>query len=67
MDKTLLPCPFCGGIAKLYEGDDNNRRDDWSAFHVICNDCFASCSIEEDELFNLFKKEVIRKWNYRKK
>jgi hypothetical protein len=48
----LLPCPFCGGKARLYSEDD-----DYAVEH-------AGCSISHDEVFN-DADSAIAAWNRR--
>jgi hypothetical protein len=48
----LLPCPFCGGEARLYSEDD-----DYAVEH-------AGCSISHDEVFN-DADGAIAAWNRR--
>ena len=51
----LLPCPFCGGEAKLIE---NNHYTDIHS--VICKNCY----IESDRYCT--QEKAIRAWNTRK-
>jgi len=50
----LLPCPFCGGVAKFTEG-----RDEFRFFVVTCQECFAQT--ESDHL----RSVAIERWNRR--
>ena len=51
----LLPCPFCGGEARVVE---NNFRTD--TYSVRCKNCYA----ESDRYHT--QEEAIKQWNTRK-
>ena len=53
MDK-LKPCPFCGGVAELYDEDGEELY-----FVGKCTQCEAQTIGSED------KKEAINQWNGR--
>lgn len=53
----LLPCPFCGGEANVYE---QKHREYQSTYFVSCKGCHCK-SMERIE-----KDIVIEKWNTRK-
>lgn len=61
-DKTLLPCPFCGGEA--YTTDSDNK------WFVSCHDCYAcvgegyDADAWPDHMF-YSKAEAIAAWNTR--
>lgn len=57
MNETLLPCPFCGGAAKLLHVD---HGDDW---FVRCKEC----DVQQPSVHNLVhtKKQAIAAWNRR--
>lgn len=50
----LLPCPFCGGEAKLHHNLLTDK------FKVWCSKCDCRTDVYSD------KEEAIRKWNTRK-
>ncbi|MEW6115643.1 MAG: Lar family restriction alleviation protein [Nitrospirota bacterium] len=66
----LLPCPFCGNEAKLYE-DSEYASEDLRKYSVSCTGC--SCSLgalgddHDDNPEYLFssKEEAIKAWNTR--
>lgn len=56
----LLPCPFCGGIAKIGDAEECGPN----AYVVCCTTCFASSmvsfAIKEDA-----RRKLIEAWNRR--
>lgn len=52
---TLLPCPFCGGIAEIYHGDGDTF---WYAW---CTQCEVSQSHYDHET----EKTAVEAWNNR--
>jgi len=61
-DGELLPCPFCGGKAKLARHENPNRHDIYGRPHIYsidCMDCAASA-------VNRYDRDVsIADWNRR--
>lgn len=59
---SLLPCPFCGGEARLIEKPDieYNAPSDWDA-GCTTRECF----LEEGAEWYLEKEQVIKLWNKR--
>lgn len=57
-ETTLLPCPFCGGEAKLshYETFDN---DEWAV------ECMGVCEIQPATCLFFTKEQAIEAWNTR--
>ena len=53
----LLPCPFCGGEARVCESEIDNHN---MEYYVACDECdTCSCCAEN-------KNEAVRAWNTRK-
>ena len=54
----LLPCPFCGGEAKMLKFPHCERK-----YVVICENesCMASVGV-----YSITKEDAINKWNTRK-
>lgn len=50
-NKELLPCPFCGGEAKLWRTEDSFDSNGWYT-EVICQHCNARTTGNEDEAIN---------------
>lgn len=57
--KLLLPCPFCGGRAKV---EENKDAPSYGVYHVYCRECYA-----EIERCNGEKEKAIEAWNRRVK
>lgn len=55
-DKTLKPCPFCGGKAKIKHADYSN----YSIYWVECTEC--RCELTASEKIG----EAVERWNIRK-
>ena len=55
-ENGLLPCPFCGGKARLNEWDPNT-------FIASCGS--TSCKVEPVSDVRLRKQEAITAWNTR--
>ena len=55
--EELLPCPFCGGEAKIIETDDGNNV---GGSCVECQSCLASSAVEFG-----FKETLHSRWNRR--
>jgi Lar family restriction alleviation protein len=56
-DAELLPCPFCGGPAKLYYDDSGDYERHWS-WLIECSGC-------ECDMTRRKKEDVIAAWNKR--
>jgi Lar family restriction alleviation protein len=54
--KVLLPCPFCGGEAKLDINDDHTNK-----VFIYCK----TCGISTDTYLPSGKQEAIAAWNRR--
>ncbi len=54
-DKELLPCPFCGSSAFLFEKDEN--------FAVVCQQPESECNARI--LYSQTREEAIQSWNKR--
>jgi len=54
-DKELLPCPFCGSSAMIFEKDEN--------FAVVCQQPEAECNARI--LYSQTREEAIQSWNKR--
>gem|GEM_PF-5962791 len=60
MDNNLLPCPFCGGAAKMVIIDfSNNNSDLPDIYNVQCTKCHADASV------CLNADEAAAAWNQR--
>lgn len=57
MNKKLLPCPFCGGMAVIVQ---KNFTFEIKRSSVICGQCCCATAWELDETDAIFK------WNRRK-
>lgn len=55
----LLPCPFCGGKAKIYQGNQDFLVYESLAFSIFCEKC--KCSTQYEPTL----KEAINDWNSR--
>lgn len=66
----LLPCPFCGGIAKLETSIRLFDSQIFNTTHIECQVCHAQSkhvwNTHYDDKPNEREKEVIDKWNTRK-
>ncbi len=51
MSNKLLPCPFCGGKAKLWTTKDSFDSNGWYS-EVTCQHCNARTIGNEDEAIN---------------
>lgn len=62
-DTELLPCPFCGGAAKLYEqaSHTDEMHDAW----VQCATCHIETDVASDFEPYYARVVVTRKWNKR--
>jgi Lar family restriction alleviation protein len=56
-DAVILPCPFCGGKAKLCSNTDDTQGRDWH--EIYCFSCGAGVETQ------LNKSKVIAAWNKR--
>ena len=58
MDKTLLPCPFCGSSTEILEYVDIHSTEPQPEGYEI----FCECGVS---IMNKTKEEVIAAWNKR--
>lgn len=64
----LLPCPFCGGSAKIRVDKRNNGEVSYSIKSVQCTECLASTMVCFDGGYrDLFcsDEEIAEMWNRR--
>jgi len=54
---NLLPCPFCGGEAKLVNAPNNTSY--WLFAHVTCTQCCAETAMQDTPT------QAAEKWNQR--
>jgi len=59
MEDKLLPCPFCGGEAKLHSKRENNHSQS-----VLCLKCDIRLPVWDDEYYTS-KDNAIKAWNTR--
>ena len=62
MGEKLLPCPFCGGEAKVVT--EFNRIHSRTEYRVRCK--AINCTLRPKTEFHEIKDEAIRHWNTRK-
>lgn len=55
--EKLLPCPFCGSDADMFQKDSDPKWNDW-VVHCSDLDCWANVR-------HINKADAIRKWNTR--
>lgn len=55
----LKPCPFCGGVAELYEHKTFINPLALSGFYIKCQGCKVTTAYYKTA------KEAIKKWNRR--
>lgn len=58
--EKLKPCPFCGGIAGLYEHKTFINPLALGSFYIKCLDCKVTTKYYKTA------KEAMKKWNNRK-
>ena len=65
----LIPCPFCGGEAKLW-ADSDYGAEEYRKYSVACTVC--TCSLGDfgndnagDSIYAFSKEEAIKAWNTR--
>lgn len=56
----MLPCPFCGGEAKVHVCNIVEGNAKWTEYFIDCCECNSSNGLRSKKL-----KEVKRKWNTR--
>ena len=56
-NKELLPCPFCGGKAKLWTTENSFDSNGWYS-EVSCQHCNARTTGNEDKAINAWNKRV---------
>lgn len=57
--ERLKPCPFCGGNAKIYSGEQNFLIYKQKCYSVFCELCKCATQYEGTE------KEAVEDWNKR--
>jgi hypothetical protein len=62
-ERELLPCPFCGGKAKLDPENPELEGDAWTQVHCANAECSVDPSVECFE--DGHKESAIRIWNTR--
>ena len=60
MKEDLKPCPFCGGMASIYETEQGEDYLD-EIWVIHCKDCFAEMRGNKND-FNHIKNEEQRKY-----
>jgi Lar family restriction alleviation protein len=58
--EKLLPCPFCGGAAKLIEWDSHDGRDSYNG--VMCDN--RECMVEP-HFDSASGGDAVERWNRR--
>lgn len=69
--RTLKPCPFCGGEAKITLGEYSRPEEGYEYYEIQCKECFASVTGESR---NTYREDIgkaifsaVDKWNKRTK
>lgn len=62
MDKTLNPCPFCGGKARFYWYVDNDEE---LHCRVECTECLARGEPDASGTHGNMQDNTIAAWNRR--
>lgn len=66
-ETPLMPCPFCGGAAKLEESGDNDGRETIACSVVCCEKCFATGQAFSDRIYQKHVRDLnaVSAWNLR--
>lgn len=58
-EDELKPCPFCGGNAKIYNGEQDFLIYKQKCYSVFCESCKCATQYRRTE------KEAVEDWNNR--
>jgi len=67
MKPVLLPCPFCGRRAYLFEVEDwpDCRREPEIYYGIGCKTKNCFCETDKDNAYHKTPEDAIKQWNKR--